>query len=160
SATATAALRAGSVSHAPATAGRAGTETLSSTSAVIRSAEKAIPATAAALGVLSGLPARSGPSPITVSVMGLPLLAPGAGQLPRDGEPRIVREKKISLIPVRRGVRSRAEHPRLCRLELRRAQRARLAQPGQGGQLARQVIAAGCRLRTQARIALSGPLRG
>ena len=69
---ATAALRRESVSHAPAAAGWAGTETLSSTSAVIRSKEKMIPATAAARGVRSGLPARSGPPPMTPSDTGPP----------------------------------------------------------------------------------------
>ena len=60
-ATATAARLRELVSHAPGTAGCAGTETLSSTSVTIRSTEKMIPATAAARGVRSGLPARSGP---------------------------------------------------------------------------------------------------
>jgi hypothetical protein len=45
---------------------------LSSTNAEINNTEKMIPATAAACGVLSGLPARSGPSPITPSLTGLP----------------------------------------------------------------------------------------
>ncbi len=59
SATATAARRRESVSHTPGTAGWAGAEILSSTSARISSTEKRIPATAAARGVRSGLPARS-----------------------------------------------------------------------------------------------------
>ena len=60
SANATVARRPGSVSQKPATAGSAGTETLSSTSDVMRKTEKTIPATAAARGVLSGLPAPTG----------------------------------------------------------------------------------------------------
>ena len=68
-ATATAALFPGSVSHAPVPPGRAGTEILSSTSAVIRSMEKVIPATAAARGVLSEPPLRSGPGSSASSVM-------------------------------------------------------------------------------------------
>ena len=69
SATATAALFPESVSHAPVPPGRGGTEILSSTSAVAMSTEKMIPATAAARGVRSGLPLRSGPWFSTSSVM-------------------------------------------------------------------------------------------
>ena len=57
SAITTAVRRPASVSHVPGAPGWAGTDSLSSTSAVIRNAEKPIPATAAARGVLSGLPA-------------------------------------------------------------------------------------------------------
>src|SRR5260370_23658731 len=60
SAVATAALRRESVSHTPGWPGLAGVETRSRTSDVMRSTEKTIPATAAARGVRSGLPARSG----------------------------------------------------------------------------------------------------
>jgi hypothetical protein len=80
SATATAALFPGSVSHAPVPPGRAGTEILSSTSAVVRSMEKMIPATAAARGVLSEPPLRSGPGSSASSVMASSLGRPG-----RDG---------------------------------------------------------------------------
>src|SRR6266516_2497070 len=72
SAITTAARRPGSVSHAPATPGWAGTESLSSTSAAIRNTENTTPATAAARGVRSGLPACSGPWPTGPSVIGLP----------------------------------------------------------------------------------------
>ena len=57
----TAARRPGSVSHAPGTLGSAGTVSRSSTNAAISNTEKTIPATAAAPGVRSGLPACSGP---------------------------------------------------------------------------------------------------
>jgi hypothetical protein len=67
---ATAALFPESVSHELSTAGLAGTESLSSTSAVIMSTEKMIPAPAAARGVLSGLPGRSGPWSVIWSVIG------------------------------------------------------------------------------------------
>ena len=70
SAIATAARRRESVSHEPGTAGSAGTETLSNTSATSRNTEKMIPATAAARGVLNGLPARSGPGLSASSVIG------------------------------------------------------------------------------------------
>ena len=72
SATTTAVRRAESDSHSPATLGLAGTETRSSTSAVIRSTEKRIPATAAARGVRSGLPACSGSPALSSSVTGPP----------------------------------------------------------------------------------------
>jgi hypothetical protein len=68
-ATATAVRRPESVSHAPGTSERAGTEGLSRTSAAIRSTEKMIPASAAARGVLSGLLARSGSGTIGPSVI-------------------------------------------------------------------------------------------
>src|SRR6201999_3754885 len=64
------------VSQLPGTRGLAGTESLSSTSATIRSTEKMIPATAAARGVLSGLRACSGPWSIADSVMAGPRDAP------------------------------------------------------------------------------------
>ena len=53
----TAVLRPESVSHVPGAPGWTGTDSLSSTSAVMRNTEKTIPATAAARGVRSGLPA-------------------------------------------------------------------------------------------------------
>ncbi len=64
----TVARRRALVSHAPGSAACAGTEILSSTSAAISSTEKMIPAAAAARGVLSELPARSGPRTTTPSV--------------------------------------------------------------------------------------------
>ena len=69
---ATAVLFPESVSHVPGTADLAGTEILSRTSDEIRSAEKAMPATAAARGVLRALLAASGPWPAGPSVMGVP----------------------------------------------------------------------------------------
>ena len=83
SATATAALFPASVSHAPLAPRRGGAEILSSTSAEIMSTEKMIPATAAARGVLSGLPLRSGPWFSTPSVMASSLGWPAHGCLPR-----------------------------------------------------------------------------
>ncbi len=85
------------VSHEPAAAELAGTETLSSTSDEMRSTEKTIPATAAARGVLRGLPACSAPWPNGPSVTGLPLLGRLAGRprplsaLGRRGSSRGVR---------------------------------------------------------------------
>src|SRR5215469_14655889 len=73
---ATAALRPESVSHVPATSRRGGAESLSIVRAVIRSTGKTIPATAAARGVLSELPACSGSWPVAVSVMGSPFRHP------------------------------------------------------------------------------------
>ena len=70
---ATAVLFPESVSHPPATAGLAGTETLSRASDVIRSTEKTMPASAAARGVRRALLAASGPWPAGPSVMGIPL---------------------------------------------------------------------------------------
>ena len=72
SAISTAARRPGSVSHAPGTRGPAGTESLSSTSAAVKSTEKTIPATAAAPGVRSGLPACNGPCTTSPRVIGRP----------------------------------------------------------------------------------------
>ena len=72
SATSTAVRRAESDSQSPATLGSAGTEIRSSTSAVIRNTEKTIPATAAARGVRSGLPACSGSPAFGSSVTGPP----------------------------------------------------------------------------------------
>ena len=86
SATATAALFPESVSHAPVPPGLAGTEILSSTSAVAMSTEKMIPATAAARGVRSGLPLRSGPWSSTSSVMASSRGGPDHGG-PHDSVP-------------------------------------------------------------------------
>jgi hypothetical protein len=69
SAMAIAALFSALVSHAPASPAWGGTEILSSTSAEIMSTEKRIPATAAARGVLSGLPLPSGSASGIPSVM-------------------------------------------------------------------------------------------
>ena len=74
SATTTAVRRAESDSHSPATLGSAGTESRSSTSAVISSTEKRIPATEAARGVRSGLPAGSGSPALSPSATGPPSL--------------------------------------------------------------------------------------
>src|SRR6266700_158290 len=85
------------VSHEPAAAELAGTETLSSTSDEMRSTEKTIPATAAARNVLKKLPACSAPWPNGPSVTGLPLLKQLAGRprplsaLGRRGSSRGVR---------------------------------------------------------------------
>ena len=68
-ATATAVRRRGSASQAPAIPGRAGTETRSSTSAVIRSTPKMIPAIAAPWDVRSGPPGRSHPRRVTPSII-------------------------------------------------------------------------------------------
>ena len=61
-----------SVNQLPATSAWGGDEILSSTRDEISSTEKMIPATAAARGVLSWLPARKGPSPSALSLIGIP----------------------------------------------------------------------------------------
>ena len=89
-ATATAVRRPGSASQAPAIPGWAGTETRSSTSAVIRSKPKMIPAIAAPWDVRSGPPGRSHPRRVTSSII-------RCGRVAAD--PRPVRFVMLSRIP-------------------------------------------------------------